>query len=95
MSLLMDALKKAEREREAQASKEEGEAGESSQELSLDPMDEPPADDEAAVEAAAQETAEEEPWDVLGAEDEDDKSFDLDLDAGAGAGAIAEEACYR
>ncbi len=40
MSLLMDALKRAEREREAQASKQGAGQAEAPAELSLDPMDE-------------------------------------------------------
>ena len=76
MSLLMDALKKAEREREAQASKEQGESDEASQELSLDPMEHSgleTSDDDIAA-------GEEEPWDILGEGDDPDHGFDLDFD---------------
>ena len=79
MSLLMDALKKAERERAAQASKEQDDAEETaSQELSLDPIeqrdtDEPSlasSDDDAAVESL----------DGLGDEPAAGQDFDLNFD---------------
>ena len=74
MSLLMDALKKAEREREARASKEQGEETETPQELSLDPMEQPPPEPESA-----QTGDDDEPWDMLGDSGEVSHGFDLSL----------------
>lgn len=76
MSLLMDALKKAEREREAQASKEQGESQDGPQELSLDPMERASSDDDAGLHLPE---TEEEPWDILGEGDGPDHGFDLNL----------------
>lgn len=73
MSLLMDALKKAEREREAQASKEQSEDNETPQELSLDPMEEQPEPE------LSQLGDEDEPWDILGELGEVSHGFDLSL----------------
>ena len=73
MSLLMDALKKAEREREAQASKEQGgEETETPQELSLDPMERPP-------EPVSPTDEHDEPWDILGEPGDVSHGFDLSL----------------
>ena len=73
MSLLMDALKKAEREREAQASKEQGgEETETPQELSLDPMERPP-------DPVSPTDEHDEPWDILGEPGDVSHGFDLSL----------------
>ena len=73
MSLLMDALKKAEREREAQASKERGDKIDSPQELSLDPIELTPEPEPPVLEA------EDSHWDILGDSGEISNGFELNL----------------
>lgn len=74
MSLLMDALKKAEREREAQASKEQGgDAPSRTQELSLDPLEEDLLPEEEPAAPAR-------PWDAADEAGELSGGFELEDD---------------
>jgi len=74
MSLLMDALKRAEREREAQASKQGAGQAEAPAELSLDPMDEPETKDADAGD---------EPWAMRDEAGEVGHGFELEVDDAA------------
>ena len=80
MSLLMDALKKAERERAAQASKEQDDAEEAaSQELSLDPIEQRDTDD-ASLASSDDHSAVSESVEGLGDEPPVGQDFDLNFD---------------
>ncbi len=93
MSLLMDALKKAEREREAQASKKRGEdRAAASEELSLDPIE-----DSRAEDAAGDTEDSKADWDASEAGADDlSRGFDVDaadfeLETQTGLGAPGKE----